>query len=156
VFLFDDTILRNIVFGSPEKEVDYKRLKEVTKIVDIYDFIYKELPKQLETQIGENGVRLSGGQRQRLGLARALYSQPKVLVLDEATSALDTITEKGIIESLKCLPKDITIIIIAHRLSTVRHADQIYILENGRIKDRGTYESLMDSSNTFKTMVELS
>ena len=156
VFLFDDTVLRNIVFGSSEKEVDYKRLKEVTKIVDIYDFISKELPKQFETEIGEKGVRLSGGQRQRLGLARALYSEPKVLVLDEATSALDTITEKGIIESLKGLPKDITIIIIAHRLSTVRHANQIYILEDGKIKDQGTYESLMDSSNTFKTMVELS
>ena len=156
VFLFDDTVLRNIVFGSPEKEVDFKRLKEITKIVDIYDFITEELPEQFETEIGEKGVRLSGGQRQRLGLARALYAQPKVLVLDEATSALDTITEKGIIESLKRLPKDITIIIIAHRLSTVRHADHIYILEDGKIKDQGTYDSLMDSSNTFKTMVELS
>lgn len=156
VFLFDDTVLRNIVFGSPEKEVDYQRLTEITKIVDIYDFITEELPKQFETEIGEKGVRLSGGQRQRLGLARALYAQPKILVLDEATSALDTITEKGIIESLKRLPKDITIIIIAHRLSTVRHADQIYILEDGKIKDQGTYDSLMDSSNTFKTMVELS
>ena len=156
VFLFDDTVMRNIVLGNNEDEIDIRHLKNVTQIADIYAFITKELPDGFETKIGERGVRLSGGQRQRLGLARALYSNPEVLVLDEATSALDSITEKGIIESLKLLPKNITTIVIAHRLSTVKHADQIYILSEGKIVDQGTYDSLMDSNDAFKTMVELS
>ncbi len=156
VFLFDDTIIRNIILGDKEDEIDTHRLKKVTRIANIYDFITKELPEGFETKIGERGVRLSGGQRQRLGLARALYSNPEVLILDEATSALDSITEKEVIESLKLLPQNITTIIIAHRLSTVRHADQIYILKEGKIADHGTYESLMESNDSFKTMVELS
>jgi len=156
VFLFDDTIIRNIILGSREAEIDFPRLKKVTRIANIYDFITNELPEGFETKIGERGVRLSGGQRQRLGLARALYSNPNVLILDEATSALDSLTEKGVIESLKLLPQNITTIIIAHRLSTVRHADQIYILKEGRIADHGTYDSLMNSNDSFKEMVELS
>jgi len=156
VFLFDDTIVRNIILGNKEDEIDSHRLKKVTQIANIYDFVTKELPEGFETKIGERGVRLSGGQRQRLGLARALYSNPEVLILDEATSALDSITEKEVIESLKLLPQNITTIIIAHRLSTVRHADQIYILKEGQIADYGTYDSLMESNDSFKTMVELS
>ena len=156
VFLFDDTILRNIVFGKKEEEIDHHRLKKVTQMADIYSFIKNELPDGFETEIGERGVRLSGGQRQRLGLARALYAQPSVLVLDEATSALDSITEKGIIESLNLLPKDLTTIIIAHRLSTVRHVDCIYVLKHGKIVDSGDYNTLMNVNETFKTMVELS
>jgi len=156
VFLFDDSVLRNIVLGIPEEEIDLEHLKAVTKLADIYDFIQNELPQKFQTEIGERGVRLSGGQRQRLGLARALYSNPSVLVLDEATSALDSITEKGIIESLKSLPENITTIIIAHRLSTVRHADHIYFLENGKITAQGNYDTLVNSSNTFKTMVNFS
>ena len=156
VFLFDDTLERNIVLGSNLEKIDFKLLKKVTQVADIYDFIKNDLPEGFKAKIGERGVRLSGGQRQRLGLARALYSNPEVLILDEATSALDSITEKGIIESLKLLPKDMTTIIIAHRLSTVRHADQIYILSEGKIVDQGTYTSLMQSNEAFKTMVELS
>ena len=156
VFLFDDTILHNIVLGIDETDIDYQHLKAVTKMADIYEFIKKELPKGFQTEIGEKGVRLSGGQRQRLGLARALYFSPSVLVLDEATSALDSITEQGVIESLQSLPKNITTIIIAHRLSTVRHADCIYVLEGGKIVSHGTYESLIHSNEVFKTMVELS
>lgn len=156
VFLFDDTILRNIVLGRSDEEIDLERVKEAAKMADLYDFISKELPEGFQTGIGERGVRLSGGQRQRLGLARALYRQPNVLVLDEATSALDSITEKGIIESLKLLPSNLTTIIIAHRLSTVRHADCIYILNEGEIVAQGDYQTLMYSNETFKTMVELS
>lgn len=156
VFLFDDTVLSNIAFGNDKEKIDYNRLKKVTQIADIHQFITQELPEGFETKIGERGVRLSGGQRQRLGLARALYANPEVLILDEATSALDSITEQGIIDSLKLLPKDITTIIIAHRLSTVRHADQIYILKGGKIVDQGTYEHLMNFNETFKKMVELS
>ena len=156
VFLFDDSVLKNIVLGQDEKDVDHKQLTAATKMADIYDFITTELSEGFQTKIGERGVRLSGGQRQRLGLARAIYAQPSVLVLDEATSALDSITEKGVIESLKSLPSDLTTIIIAHRLSTVRHADSIYILKDGKIVAEGNYDSLMQSNETFKTMIELS
>lgn len=156
VFLFDDTILQNIVLGNKGEAVDMEHLIEVCQNADIYNFISNELPDGFNTKIGERGVRLSGGQRQRLGLARALYRNPNVLVLDEATSALDSITEKGIIESLRILPNKITTIIIAHRLSTVRDADCIYFLKEGVIHARGDYNALMHSNETFKTMVELS
>ncbi len=156
VFLFDDTIARNIVIGESDEKIDLERVKMVAKMADIYDFISKELPKGFDEQIGERGVRLSGGQRQRLGLARALYRNPTVLVLDEATSALDTVTENSIIETLKMLPDEITTIIIAHRLSTVRHADCIYLLENGKIKAQGSYAELETSSVDFREMVNLS
>ncbi|MEL6865506.1 MAG: ABC transporter ATP-binding protein [Bacteroidota bacterium] len=156
VFLFDDTILRNITFGKEEAQIDLERVKQAARMADIYEFIDQELPEGFQTEIGERGVRLSGGQRQRLGLARALYRSPSVLVLDEATSALDSITERGIINSLKSLPQDLTTIIIAHRLSTVRHADCIYILKDGKIVASGQYDQLMHSNETFKTMVKLS
>lgn len=156
VFLFDDTVARNIVIGKSDEKIDMKRLIEVTKMADIYNFITQELPDGFDAQIGERGVRLSGGQRQRLGLARALYRNPSFLVLDEATSALDSITEKSIIDSLKTLPDNMTIIIIAHRLSTVRHADCIYLMENGEIMDQGSYHRLQESSHTFREMVHLS
>lgn len=155
VFLFDDSVIRNISIDT-KKDIDMERLVAATKMADIHDFIVNELPEGFDTKIGEKGVRLSGGQRQRLGLARALYINPSVLILDEATSALDSITEKGIINSLKLLPKNITTIIIAHRLSTIRHADCIYFLKEGKIIDQGTYDSLIESSPTFKTMVKLS
>ena len=156
VFLFDDTVLRNIVMGEKEEDIDLERLERITKMAGIFNFIEKQLPKKFQTGIGERGVRLSGGQRQRLGLARALYSNPSVLILDEATSALDSITEKSIIESLKSLPKDITTIIVAHRLSTIKHADCIFVLDQGKILTQGTYETLILTDDKFKTMVELS
>lgn len=156
VFLFDDSITNNILLGKGNMDVDLEKLKKATQLADIYDFINNDLPEKFETKIGERGVRISGGQRQRLGLARAIYKSPSVLILDEATSALDSITEKSIIESLKTLPNDLTTIIIAHRLSTVKHADCIYILKEGQISAKGTYESLVHSNESFRTMVKLS
>jgi len=156
VFLFDDSVASNITLGVKKAEVDKKQLERATQLADIYDFISEQLPEGFATKIGEKGVRLSGGQRQRLGLARALYKAPSVLILDEATSALDSITEKSIIESLQNLPQDLTTIIIAHRLSTVKHADCIYILDEGKIIAKGTYDSLIDSNKSFQTMVNLS
>lgn len=156
VFLFDDTIARNVAIGQKDEEIDFDLLKKVTRLADIYDFIAEEQKDGFHTRIGEKGVRLSGGQRQRLGLARALYRQPQVLILDEATSALDSITERGIIDSLHALPAELTTIIIAHRLSSVRHADCIYVLSEGRVKAKGTYTSLIHSDETFKNMVQLS
>jgi len=155
VFLFDDTARRNIAIGQHDEEVNQKRLERAAQIANMHDFICDELPEKYETIIGERGVRLSGGQRQRLGLARALYRQPKVLILDEATSALDSITESAVIDSLRAFSEDLTVIVIAHRLSTVRHADCIYLLEKGRIVAEGNYEKLIQKSEVFREMVEL-
>lgn len=155
VFMYDDTILANIALGNSPDEIDKDQVRSVAQIAKIDEWI-QELPDQYETEIGERGVRISGGQRQRIGLARALYRKPEVLILDEATSALDSVTEKAIIDSLKGIQRHLTMIIVAHRLSTVRHADKIYILKNGKIIDHGGYEELVTGSETFKQMIELS
>jgi ATP-binding cassette subfamily C protein len=152
VFLYDDTITHNIVFGDNSGQVDQKRLRAAIEMADIADFIDTELPEGLDTEIGERGVRLSGGQRQRIGLARALYREPSVLILDEATSALDNVTEKSIIDALNALPEELTLVIIAHRLTTVQYADMIYILEKGKIIDSGDYEELMRTSDHFREL----
>jgi ATP-binding cassette subfamily C protein len=154
VFLFDDSIMRNISMEENERLIDYDRLEKAAIKADIHDFITGDLPEGYKTEIGEKGVRLSGGQRQRLGLARALYANPSVLILDEATSALDSVTEKGIIETIKSLPGNITKIIIAHRLSTVRYSDNIYIIEEGKIAAQGKFDDLASNNSIFQKMVE--
>ncbi|WP_421985394.1 ABC transporter ATP-binding protein [Roseivirga sp.] len=156
VYLYDDTLKANITFGKDLVDNDDKRMTSALQMAGIYDFIMNELPQGLDTKIGERGVRLSGGQRQRIGLARALYRNPTVLVLDEATSALDNITEKAIIESLKLLPDEITVIMIAHRLSTVKYADTIFLLEKGEVIGTGSYDDLIESNNTFREMDNIS
>lgn len=132
------------------------RVIDSAKLADLHQFVSTELPDEFDTIIGEKGVRLSGGQRQRVGLARALYRQPAVLVLDEATSALDNITEQGVIQSIRSLPDSMTVVIIAHRLSTVKHADCIYLMDQGKIVDQGTYESLINTNEQFRKMVDIS
>ena len=156
VFLFDDTVKRNIAIGLEDAEIDMRRLEWAAQTANIHSFITQELPKGFETTIGERGVRLSGGQRQRLGLARALYRQPGILILDEATSALDSITEHAVIDSLKAAAGSLTVVIVAHRLSTVRHADCIYVLERGKIIQEGPYETLLKTSDVFREMAQLS
>ena len=151
VFLFDDTILDNVLMGT---DAGAAEVEAALDLADIGDFV-RSLPDGLYTKIGEKGVRLSGGQRQRLGLARALFNKPSVLILDEATSALDNVTERGIIDALRNLPQDITTIVIAHRLSTVQHANRIFFLEHGQILDQGTYEQLVDSNPAFAQMAQL-
>jgi ATP-binding cassette subfamily C protein len=111
-----------------------------------------QLPDGLDTVLGENGTRLSGGQRQRVGIARALYHVPQVLVMDEATSALDNITEKEITKAIESLKGDRTVIMIAHRLTTVEDCDRLYLMKNGRIEDAGTYDELVDKSSEFRKM----
>lgn len=156
VFLFDDTVLSNITMGASSTELDMERLIAATKIADIHNFIEENMPQGYDTMIGERGVRLSGGQRQRLGLARAIYMQPELLVLDEATSSVDMVTEQNIIKALNNLPKDMTLIVIAHRLATVKDVDVIYFLQDGNIVNQGDFESLQKENIAFKDLVDLS
>lgn len=154
VFFVDDTIARNIAFGLGDEHVDRARVVEAARVANMHAFV-EALPKGYDTRIGERGVRLSGGQRQRLGLARALYRAPRVLVLDEATSALDGVTEEAVMQALSRLPQAVTRITIAHRLSTVKACDYIYLLERGRIVAEGRYEALVEANATFRAMARL-
>ena len=142
IFLSDDSIAGNVAFGSHEDEIDYRRVDAALRDAGLAEFI-AGLPEGLKTSVGERGVRLSGGQRQRIGIARALYKQASVLVLDEATSALDDQTEAEVMDSVERLDKSLTIILIAHRLSTVARCSRIYRLENGRISQQGSYEEVV-------------
>ena len=144
IYLSDGTVESNIALGENSKDINQDRIEKVSKIANLHDFVLDELPKQYQTTIGERGIRLSGGQRQRIGIARALYHNPKVLVLDEATSALDNQTEKMVMESVNDLSEDITIILIAHRLNTVKLCDVIFKLENGVIVQQGSYDEVIN------------
>ena len=151
IFLSDDTITRNIAFAVPDQEIDMAAVVHAARIANLHAFIEKDLCDGYETVIGERGVRLSGGQRQRIGIARALYRDPAVLIMDEATSALDNITEEAVMEALHTLSGKKTVIMIAHRLTTVKECDVIYFMENGHIASQGTYDELLESSVWFKT-----
>lgn len=153
IYLADDTVSANIAFGVKSEFVDQKVVEYVAQIANLHDFVTKNLPDGYNTMVGERGIRLSGGQRQRIGIARALYHRPSVLLLDEATSALDNITEQSVMEAVNNLGHQITILLIAHRLSTVRQCDQIYLLEHGVVKAQGTYADLKQSSELFATMI---
>jgi len=152
IYLADDSVVANIAFGVNAKEIDQHAVERAAKIANLHEFVVNDLPLGYNTTVGERGVRLSGGQRQRIGIARALYHNPQVLILDEATSALDNLTEQAVMEAVNNLGHDITIILIAHRLSTVRQCDQIYLLERGELKAQGTFLELMESSVQFKRM----
>lgn len=136
IYLADDTIEANIAFGVDYKDINQDVIEKVSKIANLHDFVTNELPKKYQTIIGERGVRLSGGQRQRIGIARALYHNPQVLVLDEATSALDNQTEQVVMEAVNNISKDITIILIAHRLNTVKNCNIIFKLEKGEVVEQ--------------------
>jgi ATP-binding cassette, subfamily B, bacterial PglK len=153
IFLADASVAENIAFGIAPEAIDGGAVERAARVADIHDFVAGELPSGYDTVIGERGVRLSGGQRQRIGIARALYHDPQVLVFDEATSALDNATEAAVIEALSRLRRDRTIIIIAHRLTTVRDCDQIILLEHGSVKDTGSFDELVNVSERFRAMV---
>ena len=132
IYLTDNTISENIAFGIDKKNIDYEKLKYVSEQASILGFI-NSTKEGFSTYVGERGVRLSGGQRQRIGIARALYKDPKTIIFDEATSSLDYETEKEIIKTIENLSRDLTIIIIAHRLSTTKNCDRIINISNGKI-----------------------
>ena len=145
IYLSDDTVASNIAFGEEIKDINLDLVEKVAKIAKLHEFIINELPNQYKTNIGERGIRLSGGQRQRIGIARALYLNPQVLILDEATSALDNQTEKAVMDAVNNLSKDLTIIIVAHRLNTVKNCDKILLFEKGQLKNEGTFEKVIGS-----------
>lgn len=151
IYLLDDRIFRNIAFGIPDDEIDEHKLNSALDAAQLKELVEK-IPMGLKTRIGERGVRLSGGQQQRIGIARALYNNPQVLIMDEATSALDNITEKVVIESIDRLRGDRTIIMIAHRLTTVKNCDMIYMMQDGSVINQGTYDELITNSKEFRKM----
>ncbi len=152
IFLTDDTIAANIAFGVSKDRIDMAAVERAARTAALHDFVSTELPKGYATMVGERGVRLSGGQRQRIGIARALYRDPSLLIMDEATSALDNITERVVMEAVQNIRADKTIILIAHRLTTVRTCDTIFLMEQGRIVAHGTYDDLVAGNETFRKM----
>ena len=147
IYLSDDTIAANIAFGVDPENINFQSIERAAKIANLDMFVINELPNKYQTVVGERGVRLSGGQRQRIGIARALYHNPKVLILDEATSALDNQTEQTVMDAVNKLRKDLTIIIIAHRLNTIKNCDIVFKLKNGQIIEYGTFDELYNFNN---------
>jgi ATP-binding cassette subfamily C protein len=154
IYLSDDTVRKNIAFGQHEDSIDDERVKQVVSMAALDDLVAR-LPQQLETIVGERGVRLSGGERQRIGIARALYRQPQLLVLDEATSSLDGKTEEEVLEAIRKAAKEITIVMVAHRLNTLVDCDVIHVLSEGQLIDQGTYQDLISRNVTFQQMAKL-
>lgn len=153
IFLTDDSIAANIAFGIPQDQIDMAAVERAARTAALHDFVISDLPQGYHTIVGERGVRLSGGQRQRIGIARALYRDPTMLIMDEATSALDNITERVVMDAVQNIRSDKTIILIAHRLSTVMSCDTIFLMEKGRLVAQGTYDELLAGNEAFRRMV---
>lgn len=154
VTIFQGTIRDNVALGFPSSAATDSRVQDAIEIAGLSEFI-ESLPKGMDTDVGPRGSKLSGGQRQRLGIARAMFTQPKLLILDESTSALDAQTELMVSEALSAIPYKITIIVIAHRLSTVRFSDQVIYLENGFIAAKGTFEDVREKVSDFDKQAKL-
>jgi ABC-type multidrug transport system fused ATPase/permease subunit len=153
IFLATRSVAENIAFGIDVDDIDLSKVQDCARIAQIHDVIMSELPNGYDTQIGDRGMRLSGGQRQRIGIARALYWDPAVLVFDEATNALDTVTEARVLDAIKLHCTGKTLIVIAHRLSTVASCDQIAVLDQGRLMDLGSFSELRTRSSIFGDLV---
>ena len=153
IFISDEDIISNIAFGLKKENIDQEKVISAAKIANLHNFI-NSLNDGYKTKIGERGARLSGGQRQRIGIARAIYNEPSVLILDEATSSLDNLTEKKVMKAVDNLTNKMTIIIVAHRLTTVKNCDEIHFFKNGSIADSGNYESLIKTYKTFRDMAK--
>jgi ABC-type multidrug transport system fused ATPase/permease subunit len=154
IYLADTTLAENIAFGVSPGDIDLDRVKQAARQAQIASFI-ESRSEGYNAFVGERGIRLSGGQRQRIGIARALYKQASVLVFDEATSALDNATEQSVMDSIEGLGSDLTILLIAHRLTTVQRCDIIVELENGRVVAQGTYKQLLECSPSFRSVALL-
>jgi len=154
VKVLSGTVRENVALGIPREEIDDSLVWEALERAQLADFLSKDR-MGIETQVGENGVQLSGGQRQRLGIARGLYSRPRLLVLDEATSALDAGTEKAITETLEDLVGEVTLIVIAHRLATIRNSNQVIYLEGGRIVSSGSFDLVRSAVPNFDTQAKI-
>ena len=152
IYLLDATVAANIAFGIPEEAIDHAAVERAAKIARLHDFVLTELKEGYFSTVGERGVRLSGGQKQRIGIARALYHDPEVLVLDEATSALDNLTEHAVMDAVRGLAKQKTIIMIAHRLTTVQSCDRIFLLDEGQVIAQGSHAELLETSQAFRDM----
>ena len=152
IFLIDDSIAANIAFGIPQDAIDMAAVERAARAAALHDFVVTELAEGYNTIVGERGIRLSGGQRQRIGIARALYRSPSLLIMDEATSALDNITERVVMEAVQNIRADTTIILVAHRLTTVKDCDLILLMEQGRLIAQGSYDELVATNETFRTM----
>jgi ABC-type multidrug transport system fused ATPase/permease subunit len=152
IFLADRSVAENIAFGVAPAAIDMERVRFAARQAQISEFI-EARPEGYEAWVGERGIQLSGGQRQRIGIARALYKKASVLVFDEATSALDNATEQSVMDAIDGLDRELTILLIAHRLTTVRRCDVIVELEHGRMVGQGSYEEMLKSSSSFRNMV---
>jgi ABC-type multidrug transport system fused ATPase/permease subunit len=154
IYLSEESVAANIAFGIAAEHIDLRKVEAAARSANIHEFIVGELPQGYETPIGERGIRLSGGQRQRVGIARALYSDPDVLVLDEATSSLDSITEDAVTDAIRKLSHRKTIIAIAHRITTLQDCDVIHMLAEGRVVDSGSFAELIERSAVFRAMAK--
>jgi ATP-binding cassette subfamily B protein len=154
IYLADATLAENIAFGVPRGAIDLERVRQAARQAQIAGFI-EGRPEGYDAFVGERGIRLSGGQRQRIGIARALYKRASVLIFDEATSALDSATEQSVMEAVENLSRELTILLIAHRLTTVRHCDILVELDRGRVAAQGTYEHLLECSPSFQKMARV-
>lgn len=152
IFLTDASLSENIALGLRAEDIDLTRVERSARIAQLHDFAIAELPEGYATLIGERGVRLSGGQRQRIGIARALYHNADLIVFDEATSALDNLTEREVMASIEALPGDKTILMIAHRLSTVKVCDRIVVMEGGQVVDVGSWDELVSRNASFRAL----
>ena len=155
IFLTDASVTENIALGVPSEEIDSELVRRAARTASLEAFVERELPDGFATLVGERGVRLSGGQRQRIGIARALYHDADLIVFDEATSALDNLTEREVIDSVNALPGDKTIVMIAHRLSTVRNCNRIIVLSEGRMVGFGSWNELMATCSEFRHLAQL-
>ncbi|MDR3173643.1 MAG: ABC transporter ATP-binding protein/permease [Treponema sp.] len=154
IYLTEDSIKNNIAFGVPPEEINMETVIRAAALANIHDFISGELEQGYESSVGERGVKLSGGQRQRIGIARAVYHNPSVLIFDEATSALDNLTENAVMDAIQTMGHKKTIIIIAHRITTVKNCDTIYLMENGAITDSGNFGELYAKNAMFRKMAD--
>ncbi len=153
IFLIDASMSENIALGLSPEDIDAAKVEQAARFARLHDFVISDLPYGYATRIGERGVRLSGGQRQRIGIARALFHNVDLMIFDEATSALDNLTEREVMAAMQSMPGDKTILIIAHRLSTVKFCDRIVLMDRGSVADVGTWDSLMERNQAFRALV---